>query len=368
MKLKRISYKDKSDWCYNELLLNDRNLIVGRNASGKTKTLKSIFSILNFIIQEEKQISGDYFLEFEDEEDLYSYEIKIDTEKSLFLIKSEKLALNDKNILVRGEDGTGEIFSQEINNFLKFSIDTNIPAIYAKRDKIHHPILEKINFWCQNSMMCEFGTDLGKNQGTRDERLENLSDRYFMNANYLTRNLKYAFEKKAYGMELKERIISQMEELDYHIDNIQFEKYQGDLYGIKIMEKGIPNGVQQLEISQGMFRAFSLITHSLINLFENKVNLMMIDDIGEGLDYNRSTKLIKLLIENSEKSNSQLIMATNDRYVMNNVPLKYWHIIDRDGVNVKFYSYETNKEIFDEFEFTGLSNFDFLATKFYLNN
>lgn len=367
MKLRRISYKDKSDWYYNGLLLNDRNLIVGRNASGKTRTLNSIFSILKFIIQEEKQIFGDYFLEFEDEKNLYSYEIKINLESKEFLIKSEKLMLNNKEILIRKEDGIGKIFSQEINDYFKFSIDTNIPAIYAKRDKIHHPILEKINSWCQNSMMCEFGTDLGKNQGTREERLENLSERYFMNTNYLTRNLKYALEKRNFGKMLKEKIISQMKELDYCIDDIQFEKYQGDLYGIKLMEQGIPNGVPKLEISQGMFRAFSLITHSLINLFENKINLMIIDDIGEGLDYNRSTKLIKLLIENSKDSNSQLIMATNDRYVMNNIPLKYWHIIDRESSNIKFYSYEKYKDVFDEFEFTGLSNFDFLATKFYLN-
>lgn len=367
MKLRRISYKDKSGWYYNELLLNDRNLIVGKNASGKTRTLDSIFFILNFIIQKRKIIFGNYYLEFEDGDNSYNYEIKINFKKNEFVIESENLMLNGKEILLRREDGTGKIFSEEEEKFFTFSIDINIPAIYAKRDRLHHPVLERINSWCQNSMMCEFGTNLGKNQGTRDERLENLSDRYFMNANYLTRNLKYALEKREFGKKLKKEIISQMKKLDYYIDDIKFEKYQGDLYAIKLMEKGIPNGVPQLEISQGMFRAFSLITHSLINLFENKINLMIIDDIGEGLDYNRSTKLIKILIKNSEESKSQLIMATNDRYVMNNIPLKYWHIIDREDIKINFYSYEEHKDIFDEFEFTGLSNFDFLATKFYLN-
>jgi hypothetical protein len=48
---------------------------------------------------------------------------------------------------------------------------------------------------------------------------------------------------------------------------------------------------------------------------------ILIDDIGEGLDFDRSSRLIKLLIEIAEKNeNIRLIMSTNDRFVMNAVP------------------------------------------------
>jgi hypothetical protein len=57
-------------------------------------------------------------------------------------------------------------------------------------------------------------------------------------------------------------------------------------------------------------------------------------------------------------------MSTNDRFVMNNVPLEYWQVIQRDGGKCKIFNYKNSKEKFDDFEYTGLNNFDFLATDF----
>ena len=63
----------------------------------------------------------------------------------------------------------------------------------------------------------------------------------------------------------------------------------------------------------------------------------------------------------------QLIMSTNDHYVMNNVPLEYWQVIQRKGGECRVFNYQNSKEKFDEFEYMGLNNFDFLATD-YLNS
>jgi ABC-type Mn2+/Zn2+ transport system ATPase subunit len=118
-------------------------------------------------------------------------------------------------------------------------------------------------------------------------------------------------------------------------------------------------------MSQGMFRALSLIIQITFNTLKKLSTTILIDDIGEGLDFERSAKLINLLVELAEKNdNIQLIMSTNDRYVMNNVPFKYWQLIDRKGCVCKVYNYRNSQEIFDEFKYTGLNNFDFLATDF----
>ncbi len=59
-------------------------------------------------------------------------------------------------------------------------------------------------------------------------------------------------------------------------------------------------------------------------------------------------------------------MATNDRYVMNHVPLQYWSVVQRDKNRVKVYNYLNSQELFEEFKYTGLANFDFFSTDFHL--
>jgi len=76
--------------------------------------------------------------------------------------------------------------------------------------------------------------------------------------------------------------------------------------------------------------------------------------------------LIDLIIEKVKKSNVQIIMTTNDRFVMNKVPLEYWSLIQRVPKKSLFFNYQNSKETFEEFKYTGLNNFDFLSTEFYI--
>ncbi len=109
-----------------------------------------------------------------------------------------------------------------------------------------------------------------------------------------------------------------------------------------------------------MYRVLSLLIN--INYFQlkNTGSCILIDDIGEGLDFDRSCRLVGLLRKKSEDSNLQIIISTNDRFVMNEVPLDEWSIIQRKGSHVKFRNIQNSKEIFENFKFTGLSNFSFL--------
>ena len=123
--------------------------------------------------------------------------------------------------------------------------------------------------------------------------------------------------------------------------------------------------VDQAEISQGLFRALSLFIQLRYSEYFSKPGLVLIDDIGEGLDYERSSKLIKSLIEIAKKTNIQLIMSTNDRFVMNAVPLEYWCVLHREGGKCISLNYRNSKDLFDEFELTGLNNFDFFSSRYY---
>jgi len=71
-----------------------------------------------------------------------------------------------------------------------------------------------------------------------------------------------------------------------------------------------------------------------------------------------------LLSEKARAGKFQLVMSTNDRFIMNHVPLKDWTIVKRESGQSRIYNYENSKKHFDEFKFTGLNNFDFLAMDF----
>ena len=55
MKIRSISYNYENEWFYCELMLQSINLIVGKNAIGKTRTLKTIVILLRFITQKLKE-------------------------------------------------------------------------------------------------------------------------------------------------------------------------------------------------------------------------------------------------------------------------------------------------------------------------
>ena len=82
------------------------------------------------------------------------------------------------------------------------------------------------------------------------------------------------------------------------------------------------------------------------------------------MDYERSCELIDLLIEKAKKYSVQLLMTTNDRFVMNRVPLEMWTVLSRTGSIVKGYNVHNSAKKFEEFKFTGMSNFDLFATDY----
>ena len=84
-----------------------------------------------------------------------------------------------------------------------------------------------------------------------------------------------------------------------------------------------------------------------------------------GLDFSRAKHLVNLLVKRAQSSGIQLIMSTNDSFIMNTVDIENWAVLHRDGNKISLYNYENSKEIFEDFKFTGLNNFDFYASEFF---
>ncbi len=376
MYLNKINYKEsvnsRIDWNLNEFTLKDINLIVGKNASGKTRMLNVISSIAQ-IISGRPLPTGNFEVSFkfyEENNIEYIFKFKCINGK----VAEEQFIKNNTTLLTRDNEGKGDVFYEEQNEKIKFQVPKNILASTLKKDIIQQPYLIDLFHWADMLIHYHFATQSAQNVFFIDSPEKPAANLNFKDENSVVAIFNAAVKENKNFSEL---IIQDMNKIGYHIKSITLSPVdinimgglpptiKGEILAFNINEQGLYKQISQGEISQGMFRALVLIVNINYLLTKEGQYCILIDDIGEGLDFERASALIKLLIDKLSGSSVQLIMTTNDRFIMNSVPLKYWSIIDRRGADIKVFNYENTKEIFEEFAFTGLSNFDFFSTEFY---
>ena len=292
------------------------------------------------------------------------YELTFDAEGIPYIYSLEYGDLGIvQEILIEGDserlNRKGEkLYYNKLGEELDFKIDNNVVAV-TKGDSIQQPFFDKVTGWGQNISHYEFGGQM--NNENISEGLLSGSIPFRENGNV---SIIYEDGTK-HNSNFDKIILEDMYAIGYEIESIKPNTIANRAF-LTIKEKDSKSVIWQYDLSQGMFRALSLIIQLNYSLLSNKPSLILIDDIGEGLDYERSKKLIDLIIKKVEGTQVQLIMTTNDRFVMNKVPLKYWQVIKREGNKSVFYNYENSKQTFDDFALTGLSNFDFFATEFFV--
>ncbi len=368
MQLESISYaqheKKPEEWGITDFSFGNINLIVGKNATGKSRTLSVIRALGNLVSGEIKLTfkSGNYKAIFNKEGDKLTYILKYEDKKVI----EEKLFVGSD---IKLDRGNGRIYAVEKKEFMKFQVPSSDLACVNRRDNVQHPFFENLYNWGKNLRHYLFGTQMGKDHyeiflKDREEENLNLKDTSKMIAIFNK-------GKKEHPINFVDNVKADMANIGYDLDDIYtglplsatFEgPFEQLLQVILVKESDLKGKTDQFDMSQGMFRALSLIIQLNYSLLANIPSCILIDDIGEGLDYERSSSLIKLLIDKAKMSSVQLIMSTNDRFVMNNVPLEYWSVMRRFPNESKIYNYRNSRKKFEDFELTGLSNFDFLTS------
>lgn len=375
IRLKLLKYSERlgtpKEWVLDALALNQVNLVVGKNATGKSRALAVIFGLARLLTAQPRFVVqyGAYDLTFDNE----GVEVRYVLEISEGLIISEQYFVNGRLVLNRGADGVGEIQLHLPGvgpQMVNFSPSANDPAVLVKRDSILHPFLEPLHQWVEATRYYTFGTNLGRDTiAVLITDGPEADDRDFNQVVGIFRRA-----EKQFGEPFAAAVRRDMGRMGYQIDRVEvvvpenIKIHQANVPAqaavIGVREEGLDRVIEQTEMSQGMFRALSILIQVNYSQMANRASCILIDDIGEGLDFERSTSLISILREKAAESNFQLVMTTNDRFVMNNVPLSEWTVLQRSGGVVKARNYENSRELFDEFRFTGLSNFSFFEMDF----
>lgn len=371
-----------SRWRLDGCQLGNINLIVGKNASGKSKILRSIYFIAGLLSGEADikldNSSREWTLIFDShtEESKKVYTLKIERGR----VVKENLIIGSKTYLERQESGEGKIWAEKLGLEMDFQTPIDEVAALKRRDYIQHPFFEEIYSWANSLRYYQFGTDLGRrslvilNTTKIDVFRKNID---FKDADEVISIFKLG--ESELGDSFIEAIKSDMALIGYNISDVGTKTplmlisdegkevfLEGEPQCLYIQESDLQEKTEQMFMSQGLFRALSLIIQINYSILADKPSCILIDDIGEGLDFERSSAIIKVLISKAENGLVQLIMTTNDRFIMNGVPLEYWSVIERRPGLAKLHNVYNSKQIFDDFKFTGLNNFDFFSSEFYL--
>lgn len=369
MKLKSIQFTEydgsREQWRLTDCTLSDLNLIVGKNATGKTRTLNAIATLTRLLAGDLKIMdnAGNFTVIFDHNGVDINYRLRFADDEVI----EEELWQGDKLLLQREKSAPGKILTEQLDkpgDYLAFQPPPNELAVVSRRDAIQHPFLEHLYQWGKSANYFQFGTPMGQDHlAAFDSAKLNLKDS----------NQVVAIFKKGQQNDRNyvPRIIEDMRFCGYELEDISLQtlvnlENRAIVNGIQIKEQDLETQTPQLQISSGLFRTLSLLIQLNYAIPANLPSCILIDDIGEGLDYTRSTALISLLMSKVEGTQMQLLLSTNDQFVMDAIPLKYWSVIKRSAGFAKMYNYLNSKKLFDSFQFTGLGNFDFFSSNYYL--
>ena len=379
MSLRCLTYSeyegDPRHWELERTEFGDINLLVGKNSTGKSRVLNVIASTCRIIsgLQPKPFVSGRFAVDVELDDTLYAYLVAFRDGK----VQEESLSVDGVVRLARDSEGEGRVYFASEDKDIRFQIGPETIAIQNKNDRLQHPFIHELVQWASGVALYNFGSDFGRSRLISQDPNEIIGSIGVVPQRDMDNTVGiYISAFHRFGQEFDKAVIRDMSKLGYHLNEVSAEPLKdigiggvpgGALLGLVTVEQDLGTlRNPQLTMSQGMFRALALLIHLNLAIFSQEKRLLLIDDIGEGLDFERATEIIDLVISAAGKEHIQVLMTSNDRFVMNRVPLEYWVVLERTGRNVKAFTHRTSPKEFDDFKFVGLSNFDFFKdTRFH---
>ena len=346
---------NKNFWGVTELYLNEFNLIVGKNSAGKTRTTRVIYALSNMISRKSPISDGHFNVKFEvfegKEKKNLEYELNIEDRKVL----KEVIKFDNKIVLDR--NGKTTIYSYKTKEETEIDPPTDALVLSARRDQVEFPFFEHLVYWATNIVAYKFGNT---SPDFIEVPTQGLQQNNILPSLHVLPTVFDKLDEKTV-----KSILEDFNSIGYEVSEAKTDYVPGNSLNIKMLqikEKHFKDFIIQANISQGMFRAFALLSIIQYHIDNGTDLTIIVDDFCEGLDYERSEKLTKLLYKKVENKKIQFIATTNDMTLMNAIDLEHWNILRRQQGQVTAYNYSNSKDKFDEFKLSGLANFDIFSS------
>lgn len=354
MKLINLSYIDPY-WELSDLQLNNLNLIVAKNATGKSRTLLTLDLLIKMITQKKTLNWGSRwsidFINHQDQKVAFEFATKY---QDGGIVTAEKISIDGIQVLFRHHQ-KGEV---ALKNFVTQKNDTIYPpnnklTLHVNRDVRKYPYLEDISNWAENCYGFKFGniSPYSKLNEQEYDLLTAVED---------IPNLFKSLKKDSIT-----KIITDFNSLGYEVSDISSQD-RVEYSILYVKEKNISKALPHYKLSQGMFRTLAILVYVEYLISRKKPAMIIIDDFCEGLDYDRARKLGSLIFSKCENTDIQLVATSNDSFLMDEVDIKYWNILRRNGKKITCLNLQNSQILFRKFRLTGLSNFDLFSSDFLL--
>ncbi len=354
MKLTNLTYLDPY-WELSNLKLSNLNLIVAKNATGKSRTLLTIDLLIKMITQKKNLNWGSKwtidFLNHQNQKITFEFATKY---QDGGIVTAEKISIDGGQVLFRHHK-QGDVV---LKNFVTQKNDTIYPpnnklTLHVNRDVRKYPYLEDISNWAEQCYGFKFGniSPYSKLNEQEYDLLTAVED---------IPNLFRALKKESIT-----KIITDFNSLGYDVIEINAQdKIEYSILYVK--EKQLNKALPHYKLSQGMFRTLAILVYVEYLISRKKPAMITIDDFCEGLDYDRARKLGSLIFEKCENTDIQLVVTSNDSFLMDTIDIKYWNILQRNGKVITCLNQQNSPNLFKKFRMTGLSNFDLFSSDFLL--
>lgn len=345
--LRSFRYKTKG-WELSEIKpIHQSNLFVGRNATGKTRAIKAMYNVASFMQSIPQSAfwvdnSFDTAFSFIDPDHQgwtmeYSFQVKEGK------IEKETFIFNGRRLIYRKKDN-----SQYDGNPIDPPKEKLI--VQVRRDRTLYPEIEALMSWVEGIFFVSCSiinpyTILNDHPG-------------FINPIPFSDLVESLTES-----EIK-KVLETSRELGYDVVEMESVEYFTNLKLVAVRERYFRSGFLNVQLSSGMLRVLYLLCFMHYIKHSDRISLLLIDDLGEGLDYSRATHLGRMIFQHCLQDNLQLIASSNDAFLMEVVDISNWQILRRKGSKVSSINKETHPDLFRRFKMTGLSNFDFFSSDF----
>ena len=351
MRFFQYKYRDNDPdlWNFAEFELRKLNLLVGQTSAGKTRLLNSLFSLGFVAITEKVTKLGRWQVRFKTNDKIYRYQLETATQKTGPSVIKEILNQEDgdKVIEIVKRDKRGFYFDHQL-----------MPKLPADQTSIHlladETLIRPVADGFGRIQKRQFDHDELDKTGVFnvvDRNLEallrerkSLSDLWNANVHLSLKlhYLKTCFPDRYTGVVNKfKEIFPFILSCDVHKmrrEDIPFET-KGVVPIFVVSEKGVKGDIGVQELSSGMKKVL-LVLADVVSAPEGTVYL--VDEYENSLGVNAIDFLPDFISD--YESSIQFIISTHHPYLINEIGMDNWLVLNRNGSSVSITSGSELKE------------------------